>query len=94
MTFLLSCSKEAVRTAQSEASGILKLSSTLSWEAILGVIQNFYFKFDVYVTVHHSYNNINNQLDPTIMVFINNSNQRYMFRAMISPETCRADWDY
>jgi len=26
--------------------------------------------------------------------FINNSNQLNMFRAMISPETCWADWNY
>jgi len=32
---------------------------------------NYAFKFDVCVTVRHWYNNINNQLDATIMVFIN-----------------------
>jgi len=31
------------------------------------------------------YNNINNQTDATIMLFINNLNQFNMFRAMISP---------
>jgi len=31
------------------------------------------------------YNNIKNQLDATITVFINNPNQVDMFRAMISP---------
>jgi len=40
------------------------------------------------------YNNINNQLDATLIVFINNLNQPNMFRAMISPETCWAEWDY
>ena len=42
-------------------------------------------KPDVCVTVHHWYNNINNQLDETIMVFINNPNHLNMFRVMISP---------
>jgi len=40
--------------------------------------------FDICVTVHHWYNNINNQLDATITVFINNPYQLNMFRAMIS----------
>ena len=42
-------------------------------------------KCDVCVTVHHWYNNINNQLDATIRIFINNPNQLNMFRAIISP---------
>jgi len=42
-------------------------------------------KSDVCVTVHHWYNNINNQLDATITVFINNPYQLNMFRAIISP---------
>jgi hypothetical protein len=41
--------------------------------------------FDVCVTVHHWYNNINNQLDATITNFIDNYNQLNMFRATVSP---------
>ena len=37
------------------------------------------FKFDICVTVHHWYNNINSQLDATITVFIDNYNQLNMF---------------
>ena len=37
--------------------------------------------FDIYVTVHHWYNNINSQLDATITNFIDNYNQLNMFRA-------------
>jgi len=33
----------------------------------------------------NSYDNTNNQLDATVMVFINDPNQLNMFRAMISP---------
>jgi len=42
-------------------------------------------KFDVCVTVHHWYNNINSQLDATLTNFIDNYNQLNMFRAIISP---------
>jgi len=42
-------------------------------------------KFNVCVTVHHWYNNVNNQLDATITNFIDNYNQLNMFRAIISP---------
>jgi len=43
-----------------------------------------YYKFDVCVTAHHWYNNINSQLDATITNFIDSSNQLNMFRAIIS----------
>ena len=43
-----------------------------------------YHKFDVCVTVHHWYNNINSQLDATVRDFIDNYNQLSMFRAIIS----------
>ena len=46
---------------------------------------NTVMSFDVCVTVHHSYNNINSQLDATITNFIDNYNQLNMFRAIISP---------
>jgi len=39
----------------------------------------------VCVTVHHSCNNVNSQLDATITDFIDNFNQLDMFRAVISP---------
>ena len=42
-------------------------------------------QFDVCVTVHRWYNNINSQLDATITNFIDNFNQLNMFRAIISP---------
>jgi len=39
--------------------------------ALSGLPQTFYaFDFDVCVTVHHSYNNINSQLDATIIVLL------------------------
>jgi len=41
--------------------------------------------FDVCVTVHHWYNNINSQLDATIVTLLKIFNQLYMFRAIISP---------
>jgi len=41
--------------------------------------------FDVCVTVHHCYNNINIQTDAKIKHFIENYNQLNMFRAIISP---------
>jgi len=41
--------------------------------------------FDVCVTVHRLYNNINSQLDATITNFIDNYNQLNMFQAIISP---------
>jgi len=38
--------------------------------ALSGLPQTFYaFEFDVYVTVHHSYNNINSQLHAKIIIF-------------------------
>ena len=40
---------------------------------------------DVMSNVRLVYNNINNQLDATITVFINNTHQLNVFRAMISP---------
>ena len=43
------------------------------------------FTFDVCVTVHHWYNNINSQLDGDNNNFINNFYQLNMFRAIISP---------
>jgi len=47
---------------------------------------NYTFNFfDVCVTVHHRYNNINSQLDATITDFIDNNNQFNMFRAIIWP---------
>jgi len=46
----------------------------------------FIFDFDVSVTVHHWYNNVNSQLDATITNFIDNYNQLNMFRATISTE--------
>jgi len=45
----------------------------------------WWFIFDIYVTVHHWYNNINNQLDAKIINFIDNYNQINMFRVIISP---------
>ena len=42
-------------------------------------------QFDVCVTVHHWYNNINSQVDATITHFIHNYNQLNMFLAIISP---------
>jgi hypothetical protein len=42
-------------------------------------------KFDVCVTVHHWYNNMNSQLDAKITNFIDNYNQFNMFRAIMSP---------
>ena len=41
--------------------------------------------FDVCVTVHHWYSNINSQTDATITYFIDNYSQLNMFRAIISP---------
>jgi len=41
--------------------------------------------FDVCVTMHYWYNNINSQLDATITNFIDNYNQLNMFWAIISP---------
>jgi len=38
-----------------------------------------------FVTVHHWYNNINSQLDATIINFIDNYNQLNMFRVIVSP---------
>ena len=43
------------------------------------------YKFDVCVTVHHSYNNKNSQLEATVTNFIDNYNELNMFRAIISP---------
>ena len=40
------------------------------------------YVFDVSVTVHHWYNNINSQLDVTIIILFNHLN---MFRAIMSP---------
>ena len=48
-------------------------------------LRNMGDTFDVCVTVHHWYNNINSQLDTTITDFIDNYNQLSMFRAIISP---------
>ena len=45
----------------------------------------WYWAFDVCVTVHHWYDNMNSQLDATITNFIDNYNQLNMFRAIISP---------
>jgi len=42
-------------------------------------------EFDVCVTVHHWYNNINGQLDAKITNLIHNYNQLNTFREMISP---------
>jgi len=44
----------------------------------------FVYVFDVCVTVHHRYNNINSQLDATITNLIDNYNQLNTFRAIIS----------
>jgi len=43
------------------------------------------FEFDVCVTVHRWYSNINSHLGATITNFIDNYNQLNMFRAIISP---------
>ena len=42
-------------------------------------------EFDVCVTVHHWYNNINSQIDAKITNFVDNYNQINMSGAIISP---------
>ena len=52
-------------------SNILKI---LIFTLIQTLIKKIYL-FDVYVTVHHSYTNINSQLDVTIRDFVDNYDQ-------------------
>jgi len=66
---------------------------TLKWKKKLEVLVRYQLMpntvfqmntiFDIFVTVHHWYNNINSQLDATIKGFIDNYNQINMFRATI-----------
>jgi len=64
----------------------------LSWNEVISEVVLFSVsdytdicRFDVCVTVHQRYNNINSQLGATITNFIDNYNQLSLFRAIISP---------
>ena len=66
---LLTCSE---KPAHYDTQSVCSIRSIAPWLHILSQINLIY-------------NNINSQLDATIMVFVNNRNQLNMFRTMISP---------
>jgi len=60
---------------------ILLFKNVLSYSVLRHTVLNF----DICVTVHHQYNDVNNQQDETNFCFLIFLIQPYMFRATNSP---------
>jgi len=64
---------------------VIKPTNAKNYIRITTISLCAFVSFDVCVTAHHWYNNINSQIDATTINFIFNYNQFNMFRAIISP---------
>jgi len=94
LTLLVSCVKKRQYQRFKYWRAAVMWCSHRQFKLLRSVVFPSKNQFDVCVTTHHWYNNINSQLDATITNVIDDYNQLNMFWVKLSPETCWADCNY